>query len=132
MYTSTQAALQALDDLKADTLDRESAVRYLADQIDTGSMDRVIAALDDDAFGVRWTAATVLAQKGEAVLPQVLSTFIVHDGSNWMREGLYHIVHYNASLAIQKKSAELMAALKGPGADIAAPLAASRLLQSLR
>ena len=132
MYNSIQEALQVLDDLKRSPLERENAVHYLADKDDAKALERLVAALDDDVFGVRWAAATALANKGEKALPLLMSALTVQSGSSWMREGVYHALHYNTSPTVREKSIELMAALKGPGADMAAPAAAVRLMQALR
>ncbi len=131
MYSSIEEARKTLDDVTRPTLEREDAVHYLAKQDDPDTLARLVSALDDNAFGVRWAAAVALAGKGATALPQLLRDLTIHSGSSWMREGIYHVLHYNASPAVREKSAELMVALKGPAADITSPIAATRLLQSL-
>jgi len=132
MYNSVEEARQVLTNVSLSALDRENAVHYLAEQNNPDIVTWLVETLDDDTFGVRWAAASALADMGQVALPAVLSALTTHSGSSWMREGVYHILHYNSSLLVREKSAELMAALKGPGADMASPAAALRLAQALR
>ena len=131
MFSSIEEAKKTLDDVTRPALDREDAVHYLAKQDDPNILRRLVTALDDDVFGVRWAAAIALAEMGKAAIPHVLSALTVNAGSSWMREGVYHVLHYNTSLAVREKSTELMAALKGPAADMASPAAAARLREAL-
>ena len=69
---SSSQALAILDDYREAAGVREAAIRYLADRATPAVIARLVRALQDDDFGVRWEAANRLAQLGEPALLEAL------------------------------------------------------------
>ncbi len=117
---SEDSAFQLLDNVQESTRVREAAVKYLAEQATPAAIRRVTLALDDDDFGVHWEAAVSLAKLGEGALPELLKALTKPQlaSSPRMREGAYHVLHYNVSPVVRSHAARLMAALKGMAAAI--------------
>jgi HEAT repeat protein len=92
---------------------------------------RLVQALRDNDFGVRWAAAEALAQLGPGILIPLLQALTDPDqaGDPRLRESSYHVLHRARDLPVPVKT--LMEALKGPGADIATIREAGRLLLQL-
>ena len=124
--------MERLDDVREEAAVREAAIRFLAEAPTPAVITRLVQALQDDDFGVRWTAATVLAQHGEPALREVLTALTDPQrvGDPRLRDCAYHILHNNpTSLPVSLQ--ELLAALRGPAADIAALVEADRVLRQL-
>ena len=133
MFQSDSEAIAVLNQPELDTLLREDAVHYLGHHLSPRGLESLVQALEDDEFGVRWAAAVALSQQGEAALPTLLRALMERGGdSPLLREGAYHVLHYNASATVHALSQELMQALKGPAAGISAAEAAYKLLQKLQ
>ena len=131
MITSAAQAMGVLDDDRERAAVREAAVRYLAAHPTPAVIARLVQALQDDDVGVRWEAATVVAQLGEPALLEVLKALTdpkrVDDPH--LRESAYHILHINQA-AIPVPIADLLDALRGPVADIASLVEADRVLRA--
>jgi len=132
--TSEAQALEILDDTGQDMLQREAAARYLANHPSQEIVGRLVQALQDSDFGVRWEAAVALSQLGNPALIEMLKALTdpKRVGDSRLRRGIYHALHYNQSLHLPVSMARLMEALKGPAADIASMEEASRLLQQIQ
>ena len=131
--TSETQALDILDDLRQAHLQREAAARHLAEHPTPRAIARLVRALQDDDFGVRWDAAVALARLGNLALPELLRALTDPSrvGDPRLREGVYHALHYNQSPHLPVPVRPLMEALRGPAADIASMDEASRLLQQI-
>jgi HEAT repeat protein len=130
---SEESAVQLLDDAQQPSRVREAAIKYLAGQATPQAIRRLTLALNDDDFGVHWEAATDLAVLGEAALPELLKALTKPDlaSSPRMREGAYHVLHYNASRDVRSQAAGLMNALKGAAAAISTLTEADRWLSEI-
>lgn len=128
---STAQALQLLDDPKQSTAVREAAVHYLGEHHTPANLARLVDALEDDEFGVRWAAAATLALVGDVGLEPLLRGLMQKHTSAWLREGVYHILYYNTSDQVSNRTVELQKALKGPAAEVATLTAAEHLLMAL-
>lgn len=128
---STAAALQLLDDPKQPEGAREAAVQFLGSDPTPANLERLIQALEDNDFGVRWTAAATLAGVGDAALLPLLRA-LVQRNSVWLREGAHHVFYYNKSERVSNRTAQLQQALRGPAAEVASAAAAERLLLTLK
>ena len=130
---SETQALQVLDDIRQGPLEREAAARYLKRHPTQKVIHRLVLALQDDDFGVRWDAAEALALLGEPALPELVKALTDPQriGDSRLREGAYHVLHHMQRDRLSVPVDKLMAALKGPASDIAAFEEANRLLHEL-
>jgi HEAT repeat protein len=131
MITSSTQAMEILDDVRADVTHREAAIRYLANEPTPAVIARLVQALQDDEVGVRWEAATVLAQYGTPALLEVLKALTdpKRVGDPRLRDSAYHILHLNQA-AVPVSITDLLDALKGQAADIASLVEANHVLRT--
>ncbi|MFN8596516.1 MAG: HEAT repeat domain-containing protein [Anaerolineae bacterium] len=126
---SLEEALKLLDDVREAPAQREAAVHYLGDHSSPQVIVRLVQALQDDDFGVRWEAALTLTQLGEPAVIEVLKALAdpkrVDDPR--LREGAYHILR-NGTLPAALNVTDLLTALRGQAADISSLVEAYRLL----
>ena len=130
---SEARASRLLDDVHEAPYVREAAVRYLAKHATPTAIQHMTLALNDDDFGVHWEAAASLAELGMTALPALLTALTKPDlaGSPRMREGAYHVLHYNSAPEVRNYASRLMEALKGSAADITTLVEANRWLQEI-
>ena len=124
-------ALEILQDAFRGISDREAAARYLQENASKNAINGLIKALNDNDFGVRCAASEALARLGEQALPNVLSS-IIHGYNARLREGAYHVLHYNISVWVWQNAEPLMQALKSFTPDVQGPQAAARLLDKFQ
>jgi hypothetical protein len=129
---SVSQAIALLDNVRENATVREAAIRYLAKDPTPAVIARLVQALQDDEFSVRWEAATAVAQQGEAGVLEVLKalTHAEQVGDPRLRECAYHILHSHTA-SVPVPIADLLAALHGgTAADIASLVEASRVLRA--
>jgi HEAT repeat protein len=128
MIHNEKAALQILDNENNSISMREEAARFLEQNPTENATQRLIKALTDDDFGIRWAASTALTRLGEKVLPSLLQA-LIEDTSPRLRESAYHVFHYNDNPWIRQHSQPLMDAIKGLAPDVTSPKAAYQMLK---
>ena len=131
MITSSAQAMEILDDVREEVTFREAAIRYLAKEPTPVVTARLVQALQDDDFSVRWEAANAVAQQGNVGVLEVLQalTDSTRASDPRLRECAYHILHLNTGL-IPVSITELLDALHGgPAADIATLVEVDRVLR---
>jgi HEAT repeat protein len=130
---SETQAIEMLNDKQQSAALREAAVRYLGASATPEAIKRLVLALEDNDFGVRWEAAVALTGLGRAALPELLKALADPErvADPRLREGAYHVLHYNRDLPLRANAAQLMDVLKGPAADISALEEAYRLLKQI-
>lgn len=128
---STAQARQILDNPNETVAEREAAIYFLGADPTTANLERLVEALEDNDFGVRWAAGATLARAGDAALPPLARALVRKHDSVWLREGAYHALYYNASGHVSALTVELQKALKGPAAEVATVSAAEHLLIAL-
>ena len=128
---SEKQAIEIVKDNKQKVLDREAAIYYLEKAATPDNLALLVDMLEDDAFGVRWAAAVVLAKVGDSSMAPLLHALIEKHDSTWLREGSHHVLHYSSSQNIREQSGELQKALRGPGAEMATMQEAFALLKKL-
>ncbi len=131
LISSSVQAMKILDDVRGDAAIREAAIRYLVKDPTPRVIARLVQALQDDDFSVRWEAARVLALQGETAVLEVLKALIDPErvGDPRLRECAYHILHNN-TVSVPVSMAELLEALhSGPAADITSLVEADRVLR---
>jgi HEAT repeat protein len=121
-------AIEVLDNSENDLTKREEAARFLEDNPSENAIQRLIKALTDDDFGVRWAASTALSKLGDPAIPALLKT-LMEDTSPRMRESAYHVLHYNDSQWVRMHSKPLMDAIKNIACDVTTPKAAYQMLK---
>jgi HEAT repeat protein len=129
-YTTIDQAIEVLNDSSKDYREREDAVHFLCEHPSQQAIDHLVRALQDNDFGVRWEAAVSLARLGDDALPELLTALVdPHRVSDpWLREGAYHVLHYNQGSRLSLPVGDLMKALKGSAAAITTMEEASHLL----
>ncbi|MCB0116626.1 MAG: hypothetical protein R2856_26080 [Caldilineaceae bacterium] len=128
---SNAEAIQILNDTERSILEREQAIHFLVATPTRENLEHLVNVLEDDAFGVRWTAAAELANAGRLALEPLLRALIDRPSSVWLRESAYHVLHYMPGNLLRQQTAHLQQALKGAGANVAATEAAGALLHEL-
>jgi len=128
---SEAQALEILKSMNHNPELRVRAVRYLGQYpTTTWGIQSLIAALQDDDFGVQWEAAEALAKCGQVAAPEMLKALTdpkrVSDPR--VRRGISHALHESHDSELKAQTADLVEALRGPAAPIAAMMAASALL----
>jgi HEAT repeat protein len=127
MIKSPEEAIAILKNIRLSELEREDAIRYLQEYPSPEGMQALVAALQDDDYGVRWKAGAALAELGEAGMPALLKALCQPTEDELLRQGTRHVLHYNASPRVRQQTQELMQALKGPGSAISTMEAAHKL-----
>ena len=129
---SLEQALDILDNQLLTVAEREAAARYFEVNPDLRAVPRLVLALQDEDFGVRWAASEALSQLGMAALEGVLRALVDPDrvGDPRLRESAYHMLHLGQPWPVPVKT--LMASLKGPAPDLTSIEEAARLLRLLR
>ena len=112
----------------ADRHIRWHAARALGVYGDASAAPALAEGLYDEDEGVRWASARVLSDLGEVAIPVVLKTLSRRKLTAPARQAAYHALHSMNSLAAQRRLAPLLRAMKGPSADVEAPIIAQRLL----
>jgi hypothetical protein len=132
IITSQEQAMEILNDIREDVTVRETAIRYLAKNPTPAVIARLVQALQDDDFSVRWEAADAVAQLGEAAVLEVLKALTSERvGDPRLRECAYHILHNNIA-SIPVPMTELLKALHGgAAADITSLVEADHVLREL-
>ncbi|MCB0065274.1 MAG: HEAT repeat domain-containing protein [Caldilineaceae bacterium] len=124
-------ALALLNDPLRSPYEREQGLHALAADPTPAHIERLLEALEDNQFGIRWTAAAALAEMGERALVPLLQLLIRQHDSVWLREGAYHICYYSSSPKVTAQTQALRKALRGPAAEVVTTDEAVKLLQQL-
>lgn len=112
----------------------EKAIDYLVEHPNDQAIQRLVLALQDDDFGVRWMASLALAKLGKKALIAVLEALTDPHrvGDSRLRAGAYRMLEHMNLPEISESARMLMPALKGPAADICSMEAAFIFLQELK
>lgn len=131
MPESVAHAIEIIHDTSINEVEREDAIHYLARHLDPEVIGQLTQVLDDDDFGVRWAAAQALTFAGAEALVPILRLLIAKGGSPEVREAAQHALRNNIDPQVRQQAKPVLEALRGPGADMATPMAAYELLHSL-
>jgi HEAT repeat protein len=134
MITSVSQAVHLLDDVHADSIQREMAAHYLEQHPDRTIVQRLVGALEDDDPGVRWASAIALSKLGQRALIDMLTALMdpMRVGNPLLREGIYHALYHNLDPHITTQAGALLQAMRGPAADLASMEEAFHLLRQIR
>lgn len=132
MRPTTEAeAFATLQDTSKGLLDREHAIHYLAEHMSPAAVEQLIPLLQEDQFGLRWAAADALRYGGDMALIPLLRKLVQSGSRLSVREVVHHALSKNISPAVREQAQEVLAAMKGPAADLATTQAAYQLLRKL-
>lgn len=131
MINSAAEAIAALKDVNLPEAERERGIHFLRDNPSPEGIEALVAVLNDDDFGVRWAASSALAVQGDAVLKPLLRMLLTSAGDPQIRDVAGRVLRDNASPDVRSDTSDLQKAMKGPEADIATMMEASRLLRQL-
>lgn len=129
-FQTATEALAVLQDTTRPEAERTSAIHFLAEDRAPASIDALAQTLADEHFGVRWAASNALIYAGQAALKPILRVLVAHGTSAAVREAACHALCDNADPQVRAASQKLLQAMKGAGADVAAPQAAFLMLRS--
>ena len=107
---------------------RWHAARALGQIGDDQAVGALAAGLYDDNQAVRWTSARVLANLEASAIPAILGVLCCHPITDPFRQAAYHALHSMPSRQTQAYLQPLLQVLNSPGASIAAPAVANRML----
>ncbi|MEA3334470.1 MAG: HEAT repeat domain-containing protein [Chloroflexota bacterium] len=124
-------ALAILRDSDRTDIEHETAIHALAGYTDDETIAVLVQTLHDDEFGVRWAAANALAYCGKAALLPVLRDLVAHGTGVNLREVAQVALSKNTDPGVREISKPVLAAMKGPAADLATSQAAYELLKEL-
>lgn len=128
-FPNTTEALAVLQDTTRPEVERTAAIHYLAEDLCPACIDALAQTMADENFGVRWAASNALIYAGQAAFKPILRALVAHGTSAAVREAACHALCDNADPQVRAASQELLQAMKGAGADAAAPQAAYQLLR---
>jgi HEAT repeat protein len=112
-------------------LEREQAIHALGEHPTPEAISALIAALEDEADGIRWAASSALIETGEAALKPLLQALLDQHDSVWLRRGAYRVFHDTKSYKVQQATGEVVKALNGPAAESTTTDAAAQALLKL-
>jgi len=107
---------------------RWHAARTLGQIGDDRAIDALASGLYDENQAVRWTSARVLANLEGAAIPAILGVLCCHPITDPLRQAAYHALHSMPSRQTQVYLQPLLQVLRSPGASVAAPALANRML----
>lgn len=128
-FTNTTEALAVLQDTTRAEVERTAAIHVLAEDRSPASIEALAQTLADEDFGVRWAASNALIHAGQAAFKPILRMLVARGTSAAVRETACHALCDNVDPQVRAASQELLPAMKGAGADAAAPQAAFQLLR---
>jgi hypothetical protein len=120
------ALVAALD--HPDSHIRWHAARTLGQIGDDRAVDALASGLYDENQAVRWTSARVLANMEGAAIPAILGVLCCHPITEPFRQAAFHALHSMPSRQTQVYLQPLLQVLNSPGASVAAPALANRML----
>ncbi len=111
---------------------RWEAAKALSDISDPMAASGLVAALEDESFGVRWLAADGLIAMGRDALPPLLEALKDDGASLWLREGAHHVLNmWAAEHGLHDPVTPVLTALESIQPDIDVPLAAKKALEKV-
>ena len=130
METIAQA-LAILEDTDQKEKERVDAAHYLGKNGSEETAFALVAALDDDDYGVHWAASEGLARLGDAAMPALLRSLARPDCSPRIIEGAKHAFHTSTSHQVQTETRPILHAMHGSAQNIDIMQAVSNLMIKL-
>ncbi len=115
---SVDEALKILNEYSRGERERVKAIYYLTNNNEERVIVRLVKALQDDDFGIRWVASRNLAKLGPIVLPTLLNTLTDKDrvGDLRLRRSAVRVLKRMKLPYLPKSIEKLIETLEGPAA----------------
>lgn len=110
---------------------RWEAAKALSQIGNPESIQALLRALEDNMFDVRWLAAEGLIRIGRKTVIPLLEALVKYSDSQWLREGIHHVLHDMNKGKLSKVLRPVLVALEGPEPSLEVPLAAQAALEAL-
>ncbi len=107
---------------------RWEAAKALSQIGDERSIRALLEAMSDKEFDVRWLAAEGLIRMGRKAIAPLLAALVAHPDSDWLREGIHHVLHDIRKGDMAKALKPVLTALEGSQPSLEVPLAARAVL----
>ncbi|MBM4461825.1 MAG: HEAT repeat domain-containing protein [Chloroflexi bacterium] len=111
---------------------RWEAAKALGQIADPVAAEALVGALRDKEFAVRWLAAEALIGLGRDALKPLLAELMKHADAQWLRQGAYLVLRTLAQRSLRATVQPVLDALDGVQPGIEVPLAARKVLDTLR
>ena len=111
---------------------RWEAAKALSQIGDQRSIQALLETLSDREFDVRWLAAEGLIRIGQKSIVPVLRSLVEHSDSQWLREGIHHVLHDMNKGDLSKVLRPVLLALEGSEPSLETPLAARAAVNVLK
>lgn len=132
MIQSKEEALAIMSDLHRTPWEREQAIHYLRKQTLTRhEIEALIDQLRDSWAGVRWAAGSALAAAGHSAIVPLLRALTGSNVNSLLLASAHHVLHDTVDAEARKQAEPILAAIRGPGADVAAMTEAAHWLSRL-
>ena len=113
-------------------LARLEATKALAEIGDSEAAPALVKTLEDEEFGIRWTAAEGLAGMRIEGLRALFLALEQKPDEDLLREGAHHVLYFLARGDLKRYVTPVMAALEGPAPIAQTLVAAYRAMQDMR
>ena len=130
LETITQATAVLQDESAAEKA-RVDAAHYLGKYGSEETAYILVAALDEDDYGVHWAASEGLAQLGDAAMPALLKALVSSTCTPRVVYGAKHAFHTSGSSNVRMETKDILHTIHGSRASITTMQAASALMQKL-
>jgi HEAT repeat protein len=110
---------------------RWEAAKALSQIGNQKSICALLGALSDKEFDIRWLAAEGLIRIGHRSVVPVLTMLVEQADSNWVREGVHHVLHDMNKGNLHEILQPVLAALEGNNPALEVPLAAQAALAGI-
>ncbi len=110
---------------------RWEAAKALSQIGNPESIQALLEALEDNMFDVRWLAAEGLIRIGRKAVVPSLEALVRHSDSQWLREGIHHVLHDINKGKFSKVLRPVLIALESPDPSLQVTLAARAALECL-
>ena len=126
---SIDEAFKILDDYSRGEVDRVNAIAYITDIPEERVVVRLVKALQDEDYGVRWKASTSLAQLGPMAIPSLIKALMDPDRivDTRLRRGAVRVLKHMDRTCLPKSVEDLFEALQGSASDVASMEAAYKV-----
>lgn len=127
--TTIEEATTILLNTNAKEAERAEAAHFLGYSGSEAAATVLVAALDDNDYGVHWAASEGLARLGDAAMPALLNALVSPNCPPRVIHGAKHVFHTSTSETVREETRDLLKAMHGSANTIATMEAASALME---
>ena len=110
---------------------RWEAAKALSQIGNNKAIKALLKALSDEKFEVRWLAAEGLIRIGRKAIVPLLEALVRYSDSQWLREGIHHVLHDMNTGKITEVLRPVLVALEGTEPSLEVPMAAKAAIDTL-